>query len=102
MGETAGRLADFTIITSDNQGGRIGADYGSDRGWAAWRIVCGEKPSYIKIADPEGGSGICRFNGREKGYYCFSRKRTRVIRRSKESERGNMQLFPSICTAKAG
>ena len=77
MGETAGRLADFTIITSDNpRWGRSGADHEPDRGWTAWHSACGSKAILHKDRRPEGGSGICRFNGREKGYYCFSRKRT--------------------------
>ena len=52
MGETAGRLADFTIITSDNprweDPGRI-MDQIEDGLRGA--LCAGEKPSYIKIAD---------------------------------------------------
>ncbi len=80
MGETAGRLADFTIITSDNprweDPERI-MDQIEDglRG----TVCAGRKAILHKNCRPEGGSGICRFNGREKGYYCFSRKRTREL-----------------------
>ena len=56
-----------------------GADHGPDRGWAAWRSVCRGKAILHKDLRPQGSSGICRFDGREKGYYCFSRKRTREL-----------------------
>ena len=52
MGETAGRLADFTIITSDNprweDPGRIMNQIEDGLRGA---VCAGEKPSYIKIAD---------------------------------------------------
>lgn len=79
MGETAGDWQILPLSPRIIQGGRIRS--GS---WTRSRMGCVAqcvqgKAILHKDLRPQGGSGICRFDGREKGYYCFSRKRAREL-----------------------